>query len=65
MKKLSNLKGAQVLTTTEQKEINGGAFPGCSMGCVGKSSGSRCYASANCGCPGNCVNSTSSGCVPR
>jgi hypothetical protein len=62
MKKLINLKGAQVLNTTEQKGVNAGRMPGCSMGCAGKSAGDACYASPNCGCPGCC--STSQGCIP-
>ena len=67
MKKLMNLKGANKLSSQEQKEITGGIIPtpvgpvGCQVGCAGLSNGARCYASDNCNCPGRCG---SQGCIP-
>lgn len=62
MKKLMNLKGAQVVSTSAQKEVNGGRRPsGCQVGCAGKNHGDNCYHSSGCSCPGQCTNS---GCTP-
>ncbi len=62
MKKLMNLKGAQVVSVSAQKEVNGGRRPGgCQVGCAGKNLGDSCFHSAGCSCPGDCTNS---GCTP-
>ena len=68
MKKLMNLKGAQTLSITEQKEIKGGLRPTptllCQIGCVGKSHGDDCFASGVCECPGRCGGSGANDCTP-
>jgi len=61
MKKLKNLKGAEVLNKSQQKEVNGARRPGCSSNCYGRPQGSRCYAGGHCLCPGVCLGG---GCIP-
>ena len=61
MKKLINLKGAQVLSKIAQKEVNGGAKL-CNGNCAGRPDGARCFYQGHCNCPGEC--SMYQGCIP-
>lgn len=62
MKKLMNLKGAQVVSASAQKEVNGGRLLGnCQVGCAGKNRGDNCFHSSGCSCPGQC---SSYECIP-
>ncbi len=55
MKNLLSL--GEILDKKEQKAINGGLKPipvGCSTSCANKPSGTKCWATFNCECPGMC-----------
>jgi len=55
MKNLLSL--GEILDKKEQKSINGGAIPikiGCPTSCANKPTGTKCWGTSSCDCPGMC-----------